>query len=43
MEEASDRPYVFRDEVEAPPTHDPEEKEVVIYDGKAMSYRFYRR
>lgn len=36
-------PYVFRDEPEAPASHDPEEREVVIVDGKAMSYRAYRR
>ena len=41
--EESDRPYVFRDEAEESPEYDPEEKEVVIYDGQAMSYRSYRR
>ncbi len=41
--EESDRPYVFRDEVNESPEYDPEEKEVVIVDGKAMSYRSYRR
>ena len=43
----SDSPYVYRDEDEQ--THepsvapDPEGREVVIVDGRAMSYRYYRR
>ncbi|WP_269844160.1 hypothetical protein [Halegenticoccus soli] len=41
--EAIDTPYVFRDEVEEPPTYDVEEREVVIVDGQAMSFRSYRR
>ena len=41
--EAPNSPYVFREEYEAPPSHDPEEREVVIVDGRAMSYRMYRR
>jgi hypothetical protein len=36
-------PYVFREEDESPPSHDPEGREVVIVDGRAMSYRVYRR
>lgn len=39
----SDSPYVFRDENERPARYDPEEREVVIVDGTAMSYRVYRR
>ncbi|WP_338741776.1 hypothetical protein [Haloplanus salilacus] len=44
---SSDSPYVFRDEVARtdadrdPPTTDG--REVVIVDGRAMSYRWYRR
>jgi hypothetical protein len=38
-----DSPYRYRDEVEQSAEHDPEEREVVIYDGQAMSYRSYRR
>lgn len=41
--EQRERPYVFRDEVERTPEYDPEEREVVIVDGFAMSYRAYRR
>jgi hypothetical protein len=41
--EPPNSPYVFREEHEAPPSHDPEEREVVIVDGRAMSYRVYRR
>jgi hypothetical protein len=44
---SSDSPYVFRDEMEdvgddadEPTT---EGQEVVIVDGRAMSYRWYRR
>ncbi|WP_181861576.1 hypothetical protein [Haloplanus salinus] len=43
---SSDSPYVFRDEAED--AGDPDERttegqEVVIVDGRAMSYRWYRR
>jgi hypothetical protein len=41
--EEHDTPYVFRDEVAQPPDHDFEEREVVIVDGEAMTYRNYRR
>lgn len=41
--EGRDTPYIFRDEVESSPTLDPEEREVVIVDGRAMTYRSYRR
>ncbi len=41
--EAPNSPYVFREERELPLSHDPEEREVVIVDGRAMSYRMYRR
>jgi hypothetical protein len=41
--EERDTPYVFRDEVENSPEYDPEERETVIYDGRAMSFRSYRR
>jgi hypothetical protein len=41
--EERNSPYVFREEHESPPSHDPEEREVVIVDGRAMSYRMYRR
>ena len=41
--EEPNSPYVFREERESPPSHDPEEREVVIVDGRAMSYRMYRR
>ncbi|WP_173862787.1 hypothetical protein [Salinigranum rubrum] len=41
--EAPNSPYVFREERESPASHDPEEREVVIVDGRAMSYRMYRR
>jgi hypothetical protein len=41
--EERNSPYVFREEHESPPAHDPEEREVVIVDGRAMSYRMYRR
>lgn len=41
--EERDTPYRFRDELAAEPTHDPEEREVVIVDGHAMTYRSYRR
>ncbi|MFC6724072.1 hypothetical protein ACFQE1_06725 [Halobium palmae] len=34
--------YVFRDEVDPEPTHDPEGRDVVIADGEAMTYRRYR-
>jgi hypothetical protein len=43
VEENRDSPYVFRDEREAPPEYDPEEREVVIVDGQTMSFRSYRR
>ncbi|MDS0293009.1 hypothetical protein [Halogeometricum luteum] len=36
-------PYVSRDEVEETPIDDPEEREVVIVEGQAMSYRAYHR
>jgi hypothetical protein len=42
-EESPNSPYVFREEHEPTPSHDPEEREVVIVDGRAMSYRMYRR
>ncbi|SFR43316.1 hypothetical protein [Halogeometricum limi] len=35
--------YVSRDEVEEVADYDPEEKEVVIVEGQAMSFRAYRR
>ena len=41
--EREDRPYVFRDEKVALPAYDGEEREVVIVDGQAMSFRSYRR
>jgi hypothetical protein len=45
---ANDSPYVFRDETadDADGTEDrptTEGQEVVIVDGRAMSYRWYRR
>lgn len=43
--EESDTPYVFRDEREAVDgdgTVDPEGADVVIVEGRAMSYRRYR-
>lgn len=42
MEELNS-PYIFREERDGPKEHDPEEKEVVIVDGRAMSFRSYRR
>jgi hypothetical protein len=37
-------PYVYREDEERTPTEpDPEGREVVIVDGRAMSYRWYRR
>jgi hypothetical protein len=42
-DEERNSPYVFREEHESPPSYDPEEREVVIVDGRAMSYRMYRR
>ena len=36
-------PYVYRDEPAAPLDDDPVDGEVVIVDGRAMSYRWYRR
>jgi hypothetical protein len=41
--EPRDSPYVFRDEPSEPASPDPEERDVVIVDGRAMSYRRYRR
>lgn len=41
--EPRDSPYVFRDEPSEPATPDPEGRDVVIVDGRAMSYRRYRR
>ncbi|MFB6122601.1 MAG: hypothetical protein ABEJ78_04010 [Haloferacaceae archaeon] len=41
--EERDTTYIFRDEIEDPPEYDPEEREVVIVDGEAMSFRWYRR
>lgn len=41
MEEPNS-PYVFRDEP-ALPAAAPDDAEVVIVDGRAMSYRWYRR
>ncbi|MFA1611150.1 hypothetical protein [Halobellus rubicundus] len=36
-------PYVSHDEVEEPDVPDPEGRDVVIADGRAMSYRAYHR
>lgn len=36
-------PHLPNDELEELSLHDPEEREVVIVDGKAMSYRAYHR
>lgn len=36
-------PYLSNDEIEELDLHDPEEREVVIVDGEAMSYRAYHR
>lgn len=36
-------PYVYRDEAVEPLDDDPADVEVVIVDGRAMSYRWYRR
>ncbi|WP_256360025.1 MULTISPECIES: hypothetical protein [Haloprofundus] len=41
--EGDDSPYRFRDERTQSPVYDPEERETVIVDGQAMSYRSYRR
>jgi hypothetical protein len=41
--EPRDSPYVFRDEPSEPESPDPEGRDVVIVDGRAMSYRRYRR
>lgn len=41
--EARDTTYVFRDETEPVPSHDPQERDVVIMEGQAMTYRRYRR
>ncbi|WP_255634951.1 hypothetical protein [Haloprofundus salinisoli] len=41
--EGDDSPYRFRDERMSAPMYDPEERETVIVDGHAMSYRSYRR
>jgi hypothetical protein len=41
--ETHDRPYVFRDERATPARHDPEGRDLVIVDGRTMSYRYYRR
>lgn len=39
-----DSPYVFRGEPAEPADdHDHDDAEVVIVDGRAMSYRWYRR
>ena len=43
VEEQPDSPYVFRDEEMEQPEYDPQEREVVIVDGQAMSFRSYRR
>jgi hypothetical protein len=44
---SSDSPYVFRDEMEDVDDYADERttegQEVVIVDGRAMSYRWYRR
>lgn len=40
--ESHDTPYVWRDEAIQEPEHDPEERDTVIVDGLAMSYRHYR-
>jgi hypothetical protein len=40
--ESPNSPYVFRGTREMP-SYDPEEREIVIVDGRAMSYRMYRR
>ncbi|SFG10013.1 hypothetical protein SAMN04488063_1418 [Halopelagius inordinatus] len=36
-------PRLSNDEIEEFTLHDPEEREVVIVDGEAMSYRAYHR
>lgn len=36
-------PYLSNDEIEELHLYDPEEREVVIVDGEAMSYRAYHR
>ena len=41
--EESNSPYVYRDERGEPLDDDPADAEVVIVDGRAMSYRWYRR
>ncbi|MGM0604493.1 MAG: hypothetical protein ACQETB_02350 [Halobacteriota archaeon] len=41
--ETRNSPYVFRDERERRPQYNPEEADVVIVDGEAMTYRRYRR
>ncbi|MFC4356330.1 hypothetical protein ACFO0N_00035 [Halobium salinum] len=41
--EERDTQYVFRDERAAVPSYDPEERDVVIMNGTAMTYRRYRR
>ena len=42
MEEPNS-PYIFREEQDRPSEHDPEGRDVVIVEGRAMSYRSYRR
>jgi len=39
---SEDSPYVFGDEPPTPARHDPEGRDVVIIDGKAMTYRHHR-
>jgi hypothetical protein len=38
-----DGPYLSNDEIEELGLYDPEERDVVIVDGEAMSYRAYHR
>lgn len=39
--EVRDSPYVFRDEPDETPEYDDEGRDVVIVDGRAMTYRSY--
>jgi hypothetical protein len=39
----TDSPYVFREERQVRPRPDPEGRDIVIVEGRAMSYRAYRR
>lgn len=42
-EDRQNSPYTFRDEAGDSPRYDPEEREIVIVEGQAMSFRWYRR